>query len=77
MSLNAEARRLSEEETNARLSLVLNEGALDGGSPDDISDRIRDSSEIVVPPGNHRVEIRYTAINLTSHDKSRFRYRLG
>jgi signal transduction histidine kinase len=34
------------------------------------------AAPIVIPPGAHRLEIRYTAINLTASRKSRFRYRL-
>ncbi len=35
-----------------------------------------DTPRFVVPPGAHRLELRFTAINLTSNPKSRFRYRL-
>ena len=35
-----------------------------------------ETAQIVVPPGAHRLEFRYTAVNLTANRKSRFRYRL-
>jgi len=35
-----------------------------------------ETSRIVVPPGTHRLEFRYTAISLTANRKCRFRYRL-
>lgn len=34
------------------------------------------SDAIVVPPGTHRLEFRYSAVNLSANRKSRFRYRL-
>ena len=38
--------------------------------------RSRGPEEVIVPAGRHRIEIRYTSVNLAAPDRVRFRYRL-
>jgi ligand-binding sensor domain-containing protein/signal transduction histidine kinase len=56
-------------------SVRLEEVLLDGAPDPDFRDSGQ-SGALRIPPGNHRLEFRYTGVNFDSPERVRFRYRL-
>lgn len=58
------------------LEEILIDGAATGQVADPTSPAAAGASQVTVPPGKHRLELRYTGISFTAPERVRFRYRL-
>ena len=58
------------------LEEILIDGAATGPAGDPAPPAVSDANRVTVPPGKHRLELRYTGISFTAPERVRFRYRL-